>query len=405
MSSTSRNQIQESTIREETDPRARAAELWINRLDPLFLFLDRVAFAPFFRPTRLGDRYAPTVVELAETDFLLANLNKHRAILWANVAAVGAMKLGGLLSLEQSSLTMLLPGFTGPVVVTGVAWYTISFIGVPEKFLANAMLVTGILFLAQSLSLTVLFTVLGVILPTIVTVLVIAPIYIAMYGAAVFYDNLDGLKAAASQAVSPTSRAVRRYALSHGGPPEEREDESNYAINGAGSSHDSGILPQSRLMNHFCGMLAQNLGALEDHQPPAIANHLIVHSLDLLFRLLGQTQVPIEVDEAFDQLISHGQEMDVDAVNEQTVHYLRIAAERFQALIGPTIVDEMADISSRLAAIDRLRAASSRDLSSSEDRAALRSRQELADFLFIQVFRQLTSIARSHWGVLLEKPA
>jgi hypothetical protein len=392
-------------MREETDPRARAAERWINRLDPLFFFLDRVAFAPFFRPTYLGDQYAPTVVELAETDFLLANLNKHRAILWVNVAAAVAMKLGGLLSLEQSSLMMLLPGFIGPVVVSGVAWYTISFIGVPEKFLANAMLVTGILFLAQSLSLTALFAILAVLVPAIVTILVLAPVYIALYGAAVFYDNLDGLKAAASQALSPTSRAVRRYALSHIDPSEAVGDASDHAVKEVGSPHDSVILPQSRLMNHFCGMLEQNLGALEDHQPPAIANHLIVHSLDLLFRLLSQTQVPIELDEGFGQLISQGQEMDVDAVNEQTVHYLRIAAERFQALIGPTIVDEMSDISSRLAAIDRLRAASSPDLSSSEGLAALGSRQELADFLFIQVFRQLASIARSHWGVLLEKSA
>lgn len=392
-------------MKEETDLRARAAKLWINRFDPLFLFLNRVAFAPFFRPTYLGDQDVPTIVELAETDFLLANLNKHRAILWANLAAVGAMILSGLLSLEHSSLTMLLPSFTGPVVVSGVAWYTISFIGIPEKFLANAMLVTGILFLAQSLSLTALFAVLAVLVPTIVTVLVLAPIYVALYSAAVFYDNLDGLKAAASQALSPTSRAIRRYALSHAGLPETGRDTSDHAAKETGSLRDGETLPQSRLMNHFCDMLAQNLGKLEDHQPPAIANYLIVHSLDLLFRLLSLTQVPPELDEGFGQLISQGQEMDIDAVNEQTVHYLRIAAERFQALIGPSIVDEMADISSRLAAIDRLRAASSRDQSNSEGPAALRSRQELADFLFIQVFRELASIARSHWGVLIEKQA
>lgn len=392
-------------MREEPDPRTRTAKLWINRFDPVFLLLDRVAFAPFFRPTHLGGQHVPTVVELAETDFLLANLNKHRVILWVNVAAVAAMRLGGLMALDHSLLTMLLPSLTGPVVVSGVAWYTISFIGVPEKFLANAMLVTGILFLALSLSLTALFAVLAVLVPTIVTVLVLAPIYIALYGAAVFYDNLDGLKAAANQALSPTSRAVQRYTLSHIDHPEVGGDATYQMVKETGSSHGGEIQAQSRLMNHFCDMLTQNLAKLEGHQPPAIANYLIVHSLDLLFRLLSLTQSPIELDEDFDRLITQGQEMDVDAVNEQTVHYLRIAGERFQALIGPIIVNEMADISNRLAAIDHLRAVTSHDESDTAGTSALRSRQELADFLFIQVFRELVSIARSHWKVLLENQA
>ncbi|MCH9648327.1 MAG: hypothetical protein K0U98_08815 [Deltaproteobacteria bacterium] len=371
---------------------------WNERIDPLYHFLKMVGFAPFLQPSGHASAYSPTIIEIAEIKFLFANLKKHRLIMWLNVAAIGALVASGILNLGTQAISAFLIGLVGPVVASGVAWYTISFTGVPEKFIGNSMFVTGMLFTAVSLSLTASFTLMAALLPWSVSMVVLAPIYLALYFSAVIYDNFDGLKAAAGQSLSITSRAVQQYvALHDSGSIEDVGDGRKKGL------ADSESTPQSRLVEHLCSMLEANMGALQADQSPAIANHLVADSLDLLIRLLRLTKRPIEVDSAYEELISHATEMEVDEVNEGISLYLRIVAERLHALIGEEVVGEIADISSRLGIIDRLRTDPDSNSPGAVD--GVQGRQELADFLFIHVFRALISIATTHSSRLIRSEA
>jgi len=364
------------------EQRANSSRRWFNRIDPVYTLLDKVLFSPFFTPRLPGPDAPPAPIESSEVGFLLDNLRKHRAIVWMNLIAVVAIIASGLARLEHGDLVPLLPGFAAPVIVSGIAWYSISFSGVPERFGRHAMLVTGVLFFAVSVSSTALFVLLATVTPVPVAALVLVPIYGALYLAAVYYDNLDGLRATASQKGPVFSRAQTYGDHPPATPPQQPTvPQTNFATDLATESFDE-----------LAASIDRQLEELAAGKPPRIANFLVGDCLKQVARLLNFTPFPLELDADFDAFVVQAHELSVDEVNERASHYLRVVLERLQSLFGDSVADDGIAISERLAKIEWIRSAESTE----EGHAASKQSQELADFLFVEVFRQLVSVVRAN---------
>lgn len=103
----------------------------LNRIDPVYLLLDRLVFRGLFQPPK---RTMPGEFEqltAADTDFLVENLNKHRLVLWVNVILAGYLAAYGLDAiLKAGDPTVVVTGLLAPAMITGGAWYAVSFGGI-----------------------------------------------------------------------------------------------------------------------------------------------------------------------------------------------------------------------------------------------------------------------------------
>ena len=388
--SLSNSEYVEPQLRTEAKKKRESARCkLINRIDPVYLLLDRIVFDPFFNPRLPGAGAPITSIEIPEINFLLENIRKHRAIIWANAVAVAAMLGSGLTSISESSLVALRPGLSAPVIVSGIAWYSISFSGVPERFGRHAMLVTGVLFLAVSFSLTTLFVVIATVTPIAVALAVVLPIYVALYLAAVFYDNLDGLRATAAQDTVVFSRA-QTYLRTDEGPHMT-------ALNDVVSQETQSLQAvDSQAAETFAELamsLDKRLDQLAAGQPPTKANILIADCLNEVARLLTLTPYPLELDEDFLGLVTLAHDLSVHDVNERAARHLRVVIERIHALLGDLVAEESAAIRERLRHIERLRSRHSRMEDQNQSGTSV---QDLADILFVEVFRQILSLMRAN---------
>lgn len=154
----------------------------INRIDPLFLIIKNLICHKFFKVELLEWEY----------DFVMENVNKHRKVLWLNIISISFI-LMGLKELTSAEIPTIIGALLAPAMVTGGAWFGITFGGIPQKLLDTAVDITFWMFLAFTLSLSTMVVAMCYITPWILWPL-FSIIEIGVIIACIMYDNADGLK-------------------------------------------------------------------------------------------------------------------------------------------------------------------------------------------------------------------
>src|SRR3954466_6445522 len=94
----------------------------LNRIDPLFWILDRLIFEGLFRPLKKNTTNEYEILDLADSDFLVENLYKHRLILWLNLLAGVYLAVWGLDQVFASpKAELVIGGLLAPALITGAA--------------------------------------------------------------------------------------------------------------------------------------------------------------------------------------------------------------------------------------------------------------------------------------------
>ena len=251
------------------------------------------------------------------------------------------------------------------------------------------------MFLAFSMSMTLLVALLCYITPWPIGVFVLAPIYGGMYIASMWYDNIDGLKIGLDSTLLKFSRASLAYYQKHGYvTPTETQGE----MYGGQVRSDKEIAR----FNHFIAMLERALSMLETKHSTNVANRLIAESTHHLYSLLSLYQEVSELreDPGFSQYLAEAHTWEQDDVDDVTIKYLLIIIDHLNSVFGD---DAIEDINAARAQITAFSA--QREQAKQEGRPARTSEngapaalvaQDLADYMFTQVFYQLLSVIKVH---------
>ncbi|HSS47393.1 MAG TPA: hypothetical protein VLX28_00470, partial [Thermoanaerobaculia bacterium] len=271
-------------------------------------------------------------------------------------------------------------------VITGGAWYNLTFGGISEKFLGTAMRLTYWMFLAFSLSMTLLVILLCYLTPWPLRVVLVA-VYGGLYIASILYDNVDGLKIGLDTTMLRFSRASLNYYQKHG---LLTRDET--------LSETSAPPDQTALFGHYLAMIENNLKQLEEPRDLEVANHLIASSLDQLFKI-SEFLLPGEkmVDRGgeYESFVKTAYSMPQEEVDQRTIFYLELIIKTLRARLRGRAAVELDAAESTLEEFKRIRAGAS----VGEGQASAYQPgipQSLADHLFIQVFHQLVSLIKAH---------
>jgi hypothetical protein len=173
----------------------RAHKRLIDRIDPIYLLVRAICYR-FFRAS----------LAEWERDFLLTNISKHRAVLWFAVLATAPLALA-LRDADPSTIPTIITALIAPAMVTGGAWFAISFGGIPARFLDVAIQVTFWMLTAFTLSLHTMVIATMFIAPAIIWPVLLI-IEFGVLAACILYDNADGLKIGLDEAVLRHSRAA-----------------------------------------------------------------------------------------------------------------------------------------------------------------------------------------------------
>ena len=363
-----------------TDPRISSRLKWYNGFDPVYRFLDHILFARLFRPkNQFG------IVEslpVADAEFLVDNLQKHRLIVWLNLGLAVYLASWGLKAIASTGdPAVVVTGLLAPAMITGAAWYTVSFGGIPEKFLNVALVLTFWMFLSFSLSMTLLVGLLCSLTPWPVGLFVLIPIYLALYVASVLYDNLDGLKIGLDSTLLKYSRAALTYYQKHGYVTREESQADKY------ESTDSEDIA---LFNHHIAMLEKNLTLLGEDKTPRVANRLVASATDLIFQIIDHSlSKNVDRDDQYHEYVARAHLMKVEEVDEATIRYLRIAIVNLEAILGSTASKNIQGARALLSEFEELR-------TNKDEAGKPLVDQVLADHLFSQVFQQILSLMMSH---------
>ena len=189
----------------------------LNRIDPVYIFLDRIVFNSLFALSKSGDEGSDGLdrADGAESEILLRNMVKHRWVLWINILLVCFLSSYGLDYISKEYKELIISGLLAPAMITGAAWYAVSFGGFGEKYVSIAFRLTFLMFLSFTLSMTLLTTLLVSITP-VVGMAVVVPIYLSLYFASVLYDSLDGLKMGLDTTLLRYLRAALNYYQKYG---------------------------------------------------------------------------------------------------------------------------------------------------------------------------------------------
>lgn len=360
-----------------TNPRDIARQRVLNKVDPLFWILDNWVFDSLFRPPKKNVPGEYEELDYADMDFLVENLLKHRFILWLNVALAIYMILFGLSSIfSQGNSEIVITGLLAPAVITGGAWYNLTFGGISEKFLGTAMSLTRWMFLAFSLSMTLLVALLCYLSPWPVAAILVL-IYVGMYVASILYDNVDGLKIGLDTTMLRFSRASLNYYQKHGLLTRDETQSEFFSLDKS---------DQIASFTYHITMLEHNLKQLEERRDLVVANHLIASCLDQLFHAI---ELPLSEDKKIDKggdyasFVMTAHDMEQDQVDEKTLIYLEIAIKALEAQLEKRAEVEMDTAKSTLEEFRRIRSIKPIP-------------QTLADHLFIQIFQQLLSLIKAH---------
>lgn len=159
----------------------------LSRLDPMVWFLE--ATLRGFLKSDLGKE---------ELGFVRDNIQKHRKALWINLFS-SALVVLGLLSTPTESIAIVITSLLAPVMILGVAWFAISFGGVPKNLMDVAMATTLWMFVAFVSSLSAMFIAVGFVTSFLLWP-VLGLVYIGVLVGCIQYDTADGLKAGLNEA-------------------------------------------------------------------------------------------------------------------------------------------------------------------------------------------------------------
>jgi hypothetical protein len=335
-------------------------------------------------------------ITTADADFLVENLNKHRLILWLNIILAGYLVAYGLDAILRSGdQAIVVTGLLAPAMITGGAWYAVSFGGIPEKFISSALVLTFCMFLAFTLSMTLLIALLCKLTPWPIGVFFLVPMYAGLYVSSILYDNLDGLKIGLDTALLKFSRAALNYYQKHG-----LVIRSNVEADEFEDTTSSPTSEEIALFNHYLNMLANNLAQLERERTLEVANHLIASSTDILFKIVNLSlprERKVDEGEDFKGYIDNAINMDQVAVDSATIRYLGMAIEALKIAMGPEAESELEKAKSDLRGYVKIQERVRQDKGTEKERD---SYQKLADLLFSQVFRTLLSLINAHKDAL-----
>lgn len=180
----------------------------MKSIDPLVLLLRYLVLNKFYK-TNLAPE---------ERNFLEDNIDKHRKVLWINFLGILIIVIA-LLNSSSETIIALISALIAPAMLTGTAWFAVSFGGVPAKLITVAMSVTFWMFVAFTLSLSAMFVGVAFISPLILIPLLVV-IYIGIIISCIQYDCADGLKAGLDEALLNHSRAALIYYKKKGIEPE-----------------------------------------------------------------------------------------------------------------------------------------------------------------------------------------
>ena len=330
-------------------------------------------------------------MEDSEISFLLANLQKHRLVLWLNLIALILLSYYGYDNLIENSRAgpgLLVAGLLAPAMVTGAAWFAASFGGISEKFLSYAARdLTFALFAAFTLSLTLLTFLLISISPWQIGVIV-ALIYAGTYYPCVLYDNLDGLKVGLDTTMLKFSRASLNYYRKHGllsdqeiqgGYYENDSDENQIDFYSAITSINLSINQVRALLEKF-----------ETNQSLLVANEFIASIIKQIFSTLN-----IEPSEEEKEFIKIGYSLEQDDFDKKALDMLSRSCKHLKAsIIGKIAKEEVRAIEER---IEKLKL---------PDKIAFRNitdGQEFADFNFSQILSAMIELIAAYKDILAKE--
>lgn len=173
-----------------------------KKLDPFYWYI-WVMVKDFFKAS----------LEDYEEEFVQDNSKKHRKIQWVNfVAAI--LVTYSLASMSLEEIKALISALLSPVVVTGGAWFAISFGAIPAKLLHLSMSITFWMYAGFKVSLTTMCIALTFIMPVTMWP-VIWFIYLAIDICCIMYDTADGLKAGLDEMALKHSKAALLFFEKH----------------------------------------------------------------------------------------------------------------------------------------------------------------------------------------------
>lgn len=155
-----------------------------------------------------------------QADFVRQNIDKHRKVQWVN-AAGSVLVVLGLRSVSKQEIPTVIAALIAPVMVTGVAWFAISFGAIPKKLADVAMQITAWMFAAFTLSLSAMMLAVSSCTPRVFWP-DWAIIYLGVVLSCVLYDTADGLKAGLDEAVLGHARYATKYYEREGIQIQER---------------------------------------------------------------------------------------------------------------------------------------------------------------------------------------
>lgn len=258
------------------------------------------------------------------------------------------------------------------------------------------------MFLAFTLSMTLLIALLCKLTPWPIGAFFLIPIYGGLYVASVLYDNLDGLKIGLDTALLKFSRASLNFYQKHGLVIDRDTEMDRF--------EDTTLSPTSEeiaLFNHYMLMLENNLAQLDRERTLEVANHLIASSTNILFNIVNLSlprKSRVDRGEKFADYLSDAFNKDQASVDEATIGYLGMAIEALKITLGPEAERELEFAQSDLKGFTKLQerarqleGAPKKTEAYQKEMAAL---QKMADHIFSQVFRRLLSLIHAHMDIL-----
>ena len=170
-----------------------------KKIDPFYYILRYGILRHFFSASLRKD----------EESFILENITKHRHAMWVTVG----VSISVFISLNNSPETVIntvVSSLIAPAMLTGSAWFAISFGGIPAKLINIALSVTFWLFMAFLASLTTMFIAVGFVTPPLLWPALVI-IYTGVLVSCIQYDTADSLKAGLDEAILKHSRAALTY--------------------------------------------------------------------------------------------------------------------------------------------------------------------------------------------------
>lgn len=164
-----------------------------------------------------------------EAHIIEMNINKHRHVMWVSFIC-SVLFWFGLTTINDTSLYQtLIIAFLAPLIVTGGAWYTITFGGVPESSIKAAVGLTKWIFTAFSVSLISTLITLSFIFPWQITFIFSFIVFLVLW-TAITFDNVDSLKIGLDDSLRKQSLTTLASLAKKGIYPIESDEELNDLI-------------------------------------------------------------------------------------------------------------------------------------------------------------------------------